>query len=501
VSDSAFGTRRHSRRRFLLGTAAAAASAILAACGGGSATDTPKPAATNSTAPTAPTAAPATALPATQPPAATTAPAAAASPAASTTTAASAVTGTTAAGSAAPNVQAGSTTITWFAARDATGYTPKLVDAFNRQSKSIQISYQEQGAVSQDLHDKFVTVSAAKDASVDIVSIDSPFASEYAAAGWTIPADDAFPKDEQAKFFKGALDAVAYNGTLYGVPWFLSGPGFFYRKDLLDAAGLKPPKTYDELIATAKKVQSANVAGFLMQLPQTEGGIISWLEYLWGYGGDLVDDKLNVIVDKGTAGVDSMQKVLDLIYTEKVVPEAALTLKLGADVMNTFRSGNAAMIRIWFSNAGDLYKPDTKITKEQWDVTTLPSKDGAKPGPGCLGSWSLGIGTFSKKQKEAAAAVSWLTAPEQQKTYFLDGGFPPTRTAVLDDAAIQAKYPYAKAMQASFAELKSRPVTPYWAQMSSDAVQPNFGAAMGKQKSPDQAIKDMAAAMRKIIKQ
>jgi len=94
----------------------------------------------------------------------------------------------------------------------------------------------------------------------------------------------------------------------------------------------------------------------------------------------------------------------------------------------------------------------------------------------------------------------WLTAPEQQKTYFLDGGFPPTRTVVLDDPAIQAKYPYAKAMQASFSELKSRPVTPYWSQMSADAVQPNFGAAMAKQKTPDQAIKDMADAMRKIVK-
>lgn len=334
------------------------------------------------------------------------------------------MTGTTSAASAAPSVQAGNaTTVTWFAARDATGYTPKLVDAFDKQSTSIQISYQEQGAVSQDLHDKFLIVAAAKDASVDLISIDSPFAPEYAAAGWTIPADETLlPKDEQPKSFIGSLDALRYNGALYGVPWYLSGPGFFYRKDLLDAAGLKAPKSYDDLIATAKKMQTADVAGFVMQLPQTEGGIISWLEYLWGYGGDLVDDKLNITLDKGTAGVDSLQKILD-------------------------------------------------------------------------------VAKSSKKQREATEAIRWLTAPEQQRTYFLDGGFPPTRTAVLDDAAIQAKYPYAKAMQASFMELKSRPVTPFWSQMSADAVQPNFGATMSRQKTPDQAIKDMADAMRKIIKQ
>jgi hypothetical protein len=34
--------------------------------------------------------------------------------------------------------------------------------------------------------------------------------------------------------------------------------------------------------------------------------------------------------------------------------------------------------------------------------------------------------------------------------------------------------------------------------MSADAIQPNFGAAMSRQKPAEQAIKDMAAAMRKI---
>ena len=85
------------------------------------------------------------------------------------------------------------------------------------------------------------------------------------------------------------------------------------------------------------------MAGFAMQLPQSEGGIINWMEFLWGYGGDLVDDKLNVVVDQGTAGVDGMQKIVDFVYKDKILPEAALQFKLGADVMNLFRSGKAAM--------------------------------------------------------------------------------------------------------------------------------------------------------------
>src|SRR5579864_2096049 len=421
--------------------------------------------------------------------------------AAPTAPAAGAASGSGAA-TAAPAVQSSgtATTVVWFSARDTTGYTPKQVDAFNNANKSIQIDYQEQGATTQDLHDKFVTVAGAKDSSVDIISMDVPYVPEFAAAGWTIPVDDILPKDEQAKFSQGTLNGATYQGKLGGVPWYNNGPGLYYRKDLFDAKGLKPPKTYDDLLNAAKTLQTADMVGLGIQLPQSEGGIISWMEYLWGYGGDLVDDKLNVVVDQGSAGIEGMQKLLDFVYKDKIIPEAALQFKLGADVMNLFRSGKAAMIRLWFSNVGDLYKEDSAIKTEQWDVAPLPSKDGAKPGPGCLGDWNLGVSKFSTKQKEALEAVRVLTDFDNQRARFLDGGFLPSRQAVFDDPDIQKKYPYAKSAQASFDNLKPRPVTPFYPDMSANAIQPAFGQAMARQITPEQAIKQMADKMRQILK-
>ena len=461
MSDDLRWHARLSRRNLLKGLAMSASAGVLVACGGGGASGG------GGTA---------------------------------TTPAAGAAVGSGAATAPAVQSTGTATTVVWFAARDTTGYTPKQVEAFNKANKSIQIDYQEQGATTQDLHDKFVTVAGAKDASVDIVSMDVPYVPEFAAAGWTIPVDEILPKDEQAKFFQGTLNGATYQGKLGAVPWYNNGPGLYYRKDLLNARGLMPPKTYDELLNVAKTLQTADLAGFAMQLPQNEGGIINWMEYLWGYGGDLVDDKLNVVVDQGTAGVDGMQKILDFVYKDKILPEAALQFKLGADVMNLFRGGKVAMIRLWFSNAGDLYKEDSAIKQEQWDVAPLPSKDGAKPGAGCLGDWNLGVSKFSTKQKEALEAVRGLTSFEFQRTRFLDGGFLPSRPAVFDDPEIQKKYPYAKAAQASFQNLKPRPVTPFYPDMSANAIQPAFGQAMAKQITPDQAIKQMADKMRQILK-
>ena len=171
---------RLSRRTLLKGLAISASTGVLVACGGGGT-------AGGGGAPTTP-------------------------PAASGATAAPAVQST---GTA--------TTVVWFAGRDTTGYTPKQVEAFNKANKSIQIDYQEQGAVTQDLHDKFVTVAGAKDSSVDIVSMDVPYVPEFAAAGWTIAVDEILPKDEQAKFFQGTLHGATYEGKLGAVPWFNNG--------------------------------------------------------------------------------------------------------------------------------------------------------------------------------------------------------------------------------------------------------------------------------------
>ena len=160
------------------------------------------------------------------------------------TTGGAAVGGGGAAGSPAAQGGGAATTITWFASRDTTGYRPKLVEHFNKANR-IQLDYQEQGATTTDLHDKFVTVASAQDPTADIVSLDVPFVPEFAAAGWTIPVDDALPQDEKAKFFQGTIHGATYEGNLWDIPWFNNGPGLYYRKVLLDSNGLKLPKTYD----------------------------------------------------------------------------------------------------------------------------------------------------------------------------------------------------------------------------------------------------------------
>jgi multiple sugar transport system substrate-binding protein len=141
--------------------------------------------------------------------------------------------------------------------------------------------------------------------------------------------------------------------------------------------------------------------------------------------------------------------------------------------------------------------PDSQVAGN-WDVTTLPSLDGS-PGPGCLGTWNLGISAFSERAAEAAEVIRYLTSLEQQTARYLGNGNLPARSAVFDDPEVVEKYTYADRLAPAFEALKPRPVTPYYSQMSADALQPNYGAAMTRQKTPEEAIADMAETMRQIL--
>ncbi len=389
-------------------------------------------------------------------------------------------------------------TLTWFAARDPTGYTQQQVDAFNAQDPALQISYQEQGATTTDLHDKFVTVATAGDESADIVSMDVPFVPEFAAAGWTANISDALPDADREAFFSGTIQGATYDGEIYGIPWYNNGPGLFYRKDLLEEAGLEAPKSYDELVTAAKQLQTADRSGFIFQAAQTEGGLISWLEHLWGHGGDILDAEGGVALGEGTAAVDSLTRLVNYIYTDKISPESTLTMATGPDAQNVFVEGRAVFLRMWIT-ATSAMDADTSAVKGLWDVAPLPSATGAEPGPGCLGAWMLGISVNSRYPEQAATAIQFLTSVEQQTARYLGNGSLPARTAVLEAEEVRAKYPYVDRLSAAFESLKPRPVSPYYSQMSADVLQPNFAEVMTQAKEPEQAVGDMVEGIEQVL--
>lgn len=75
------------------------------------------------------------------------------------------------------------------------------------------------------------------------------------------------PAPDGSGTFSGIFDAKLMgmwntNGNQYFVPYEYITSGFFYNKTLFDKYGLKPPKTWDELLQVASTLKSNGVAPF-----------------------------------------------------------------------------------------------------------------------------------------------------------------------------------------------------------------------------------------------
>src|SRR3954454_14800829 len=91
---------------------------------------------------------------------------------------------------------------------------------------------------------------AAKDSSIDIMSMDVIWTAEFAEAGWIKPWPQAAADKVRQGTLQGPLDTATYQGKLYAAPANSNTQLLWYRKDLVKG---DPPKTWDDLIDTAEK--------------------------------------------------------------------------------------------------------------------------------------------------------------------------------------------------------------------------------------------------------
>jgi multiple sugar transport system substrate-binding protein len=99
-------------------------------------------------------------------------------------------------------------------------------------------------------------------------------------------------------FSKKALDLVSKDGKATGVPSDGWGQLLIYRKDLFDKAGLSAPKSLDDIMAAAKKLNGDGMAGITLATKAGDGFTAETFEHVaLAEGCQLVDDGGNVTFD------------------------------------------------------------------------------------------------------------------------------------------------------------------------------------------------------------
>jgi N,N'-diacetylchitobiose transport system substrate-binding protein len=377
---------------------------------------------------------------------------------------------------------------------DATPFFTELSSAFQqRTGAKLDVQFVQWGSA----HDKFVTAIAGG-TTPDVAEIGTTWVAEFGDAGALV---DLAPRVQEAGLSGGLVPGLVEAGTLgdslYGMPWYAGVRSIVYRTDVFAELGLKPPTTWDELVAVGQRIKEARPD--LLPLPIAGDNEFALYAFLWGAGGQIATENGGA----WTSGVDSPQSragiqfYSDLALKHGFSTPAAATWR-ETDVRDSFTKGQSAMI---FSGS---WTPKAILEA----APDLQGKIGAFPIPGptgglapsVLGGSLLSIFDTSKDQDLAWQLVQMMGTGEFAAKWAKESSYFPGTTALLDEA-VRSPDPLVAPFARQMAESgRSVPVTPAFGQIQGKkTIAAMMRSILTGEASVEQASSTAAAEMNEIF--
>lgn len=119
-----------------------------------------------------------------------------------------------------------------------------------------------------------------------IVMLDNPNVPEVAATG-QLRQFDKLPGFTTEGYYPGDMKECQYQKHYYCYPIGTNSVAIFYNKKMLADAGVKPPKTWQELVTAAQKLTKGNVHGIAFDATADEQSTWQLEPFLWTNGAEI----------------------------------------------------------------------------------------------------------------------------------------------------------------------------------------------------------------------
>lgn len=336
------------------------------------------------------------------------------------------------------------------------------VEDFNKEYEGkyhLTIEYIPRGS-SYAYEDK-VNSAAAAGILPDLLSLDGPNLSNYAANGIIIPITSYISEESRADMLPSVVLQNTWKNDMYAVSFNEAVSLFYYNKDVFEEHGFRIPQsiddayTLDEVYEMAKEVSTPEMVGIKIIMNKGEGLIYGLSPLFESAGAPLVSEdgtKAEGYINS-EASIE-VANTLQKFFTEKLA---------NIDPTPTeFQDRKAAM---WIAGNVNQVVQFEDFPELNWGATYLP-KTGKSVVSNC-GSWTLGISKDCKDPEAAYVALEFMTNSDSTRLYGEVGGYPPARKSAYENNSQWDEYPYNLAKEQLFEAAIPRPKTPVYTVLTS----------------------------------
>lgn len=261
---------------------------------------------------------------------------------------------------------------------------------------------------------KQLSIGASSAELPDIVIIDSPDHASYTAMGIFADITD---KVDVSQYYEGPIASCMQDDKLYGIPFGSNCLGLFYNKDMLEAANVEVPTTWDELRDAAKALTKDNVSGMAFCCLQNEEGTFNFSPWLWSTG----TDSFNI---NNEQGIKALTFVGDLVKDGSMSREVINWTQ--GDVMNQFISGNVAMM---INGPWQIPTMREEAPDLNWDVALIPKDEEYAS---ALGGENFAV-IDNENVDDSLEVINFLTSADEVASYIDDFGYIAARKDVAEN--------------------------------------------------------------------
>jgi multiple sugar transport system substrate-binding protein len=283
-------------------------------------------------------------------------------------------------------------------------------------------------------------------------------------------------------FFTEAVRELSVGDQIYGLPLTVDARALFYNRALLEAAGVEPPTTWEELREAAVALTQRAADGTLEVSGFTVADVGLFNMYLQQAGGSMLNEDNTATNFNNELGLSVLNFWGQLLNEDRVY-ELGFEAGLG-EGQDAFVTGRVAMQYNgpWMLNFYKSYG-------DELDFGVVPPPAGPNGDQGSvMGGFGLAISATTEQPDAAWEFVKWwLAEPANAVEWARVSSNIPGNLEALEDPFFQED-PYLKPFVDTLLVARIRPPVPGYAPMEGDALIPQLQLFMAGNISAEEAL-------------